>query len=82
MTLSYVLPVLRQRLVRQPGDEVIEPSEEVRLLLVAILTKILEMTNDDQADDLRIHLDDLVRILGKYLQSRQLLFCDHRILNL
>ena len=80
MTLSYVLPVLRQRLVRQPGDEVIEPSEEVRLLLVTILTKILEMTNDDQADDLRIHLDDLVRIIGKYLQSKQLLFCDLQLI--
>ena len=65
MTMSYVLPVLRQRLVRQPGDEVIEPSEEVRYLLLSILTKILEMTHEGQEDDLRIHLDDLVRILGK-----------------
>ena len=64
MTLSYILPVLRQRLVRQPGDEVIETSEEVRLLLLTILTKILEMTTDEQEDDLKIHLDDLVRILG------------------
>jgi len=64
MTLSYILPVLRQRLVRQPGDEVIETSEEVRLLLLTILTKILEMTTDEQEDDLKIHLDDLVRMLG------------------
>ena len=65
MTMSYILPVLRQRLVRQPGDEVIEPSEEVRYLLLSILTKILDMTHEGQEDDLRIHLDDLVRILGK-----------------
>ena len=55
---------LRQRLVRQPGDDVVETSEEVRLLLLTILTKILEMTTGEQEDDLRIHLDDLVRILG------------------
>ena len=39
-TLSYILPVLRQRLVRKTGDEIVETSEEVRLLLLTILTKI------------------------------------------
>ena len=52
-TLSYVLPVLRQRLVRKTGDEIVEPSEEVRLLLLTILTKILEMTKGGQEDDLK-----------------------------
>ena len=62
MTMSYVLPVLRQRLVHQPQDDVVEPSEEVRLLLLKILTKILTLSHEDHAD-LKMHLDDIVRIL-------------------
>ena len=60
MTLSYVLPVLRQRLVF--NEEIIEPSEEVRHLLTKILTRILEIPN--QTDDLKVHLDDLIKILS------------------
>ena len=42
----------------------IEPLEEVRLLLLTILTKIIEMTTEGEEDNLKMHLDDLVRILG------------------
>ena len=62
MTLSYILPVLRQRLVHQNQDEVVEPSEEVRFLLLKILTHILQMSCKDNNEDLKIHLDDLTNM--------------------
>ena len=60
MTLSYILPVLKQRLVFK--EEVVEPSEEVRFLLIKILSRILELPNE--TEDLKVHLDDLIHILG------------------
>jgi hypothetical protein len=64
MTLSYILPVLRQRLVVPPDSEVIETSEEVRLLLLKILTRILQKTGQAQAQDFKVHLDDLFQMIG------------------
>lgn len=60
MTLSYIIPVLKQRLVRPTPEEVVEPSEEVRLLLLQILSKILQKTDDKGRDDLKIYLNDLM----------------------
>lgn len=56
--LPFIIPILVQRL-GQP--EIIEPSEELRLLLVEFLKEILEQSGKKLA----VYLDDLIRILQK-----------------
>lgn len=57
-SLPYVIPVLVQRLGQQ---EIIEPSEEIRLMLIEFLSEILE----NSGKKLSVYLDDLVRILQR-----------------
>lgn len=64
MTLSYTLPVLKQRLFHLPEEEAVEPSEEVRLLLLKILDKILKLSGPENSEDLKAFQDDLVKILS------------------
>ena len=54
--LSYVVPVLVQRLGQQ---EMIETSEELRLMLVGIAVQIVEFSGKNIA----MYLDDFVKIL-------------------
>ncbi|XP_067671064.1 dynein axonemal assembly factor 5-like [Haliotis asinina] len=56
--LSYIVPVLSARLGQQ---EIIEPSEELRLSLVELLTQIVECSGKKMA----IYLDDAIRILQR-----------------
>lgn len=66
MTLSYILPVLKQRLVCKE-EIIIEVSEEVRFLLIKILSRILDLPNE--TEDLKVHLDDLIAILGSCMND-------------
>lgn len=56
--LPFVIPVLVQRLGQQ---EITEPSEELRLLLVEFLKEILEHSGKK----LSVYLDDLIKILQR-----------------
>ena len=60
--LSYIIPVLVQRLGQQ---EITEPSEELRLMLVELLTKLVELSGKCLA----AYLDDLVKILQRTLMD-------------
>ncbi|XP_048757748.2 dynein axonemal assembly factor 5-like [Ostrea edulis] len=57
-SLPYVIPVLVQRLGQQ---EITEPSEEIRLMLIEFLSEILEFSGKK----LSVYLDDLMRILQR-----------------
>lgn len=57
-SLPYLMPVLVQRLGQQ---ELTEPSEENRLMLVEFLTQIVEYSGKK----LSVYLDDLIRILQR-----------------
>jgi len=56
--LPYVIPVMVNRLGQQ---ELVEPSEELRLLLVEFLKEILERSGQKLA----VYLDDLIRIFQR-----------------
>ena len=64
MTLSYVIPALKQRLYHQPGEEIVEPCEEVRLILLKIVDRILQLSGPESSQDMKLHLDDLILILS------------------
>ena len=58
--LPYVIPVLVQRLGQQ---DLVEPSEELRLQMVEFLLQILERSGKNIA----LYLDDLIKILQRTL---------------
>ncbi|XP_052819381.1 dynein axonemal assembly factor 5-like [Mya arenaria] len=58
--LPYVMPVMVQRLGQQ---DIVEPSEEIRLQLVTFMHEILERSGKE----LSVYLDDLIKILQKTL---------------
>ena len=41
-----------------------EPSEEVRLLLLKIMDKILNLSGPESSQDMKLHLDDLIQIIA------------------
>ncbi|KAI8494919.1 HEAT repeat-containing protein 2 [Branchiostoma belcheri] len=57
-TLPYILPTLVQRLGQK---DITEPSEELRLMLVETLARIVDLTGQELA----VYLDDLVKILQR-----------------
>ena len=57
--LPYIIPVLVQRLGQQ---DIIETSEELRLLLVELLKQLVNIENNK---NLPAYLDDVVRILQR-----------------
>ena len=57
-SLPYIVPVIVQRL-GQP--EIIEPSEEIRLLVVEFLKQIIESSGKKIA----VYLDDIIKILQR-----------------
>lgn len=61
-SLPYVIPVLVQRLGQQ---EITEPSEEIRLMLIEFLSEILEFSGKK----LSVYLDDLMRILQRTISD-------------
>ena len=56
--LPYVIPTCVQRLGQQ---EIVETCEELRLLLMELLTSLVEVCKDKMA----MYIDDLVKILQK-----------------
>lgn len=56
--LPYIMPVLVQRLGQQ---EIVEPSEELRLLLVEFCSSIVEFSGKN----LNVYLDDFIKILQR-----------------
>lgn len=57
-SLSYVMPVLVQRLGQQ---DIIEPSEEIRLILVELLSSIVEISREAVTP----YLGDAIKILQR-----------------
>lgn len=60
--LPYVMPVLVQRLGQQ---DIVEPSEELRLQMVEMLSQIVTLS----ADKMMVYLDDSIRILQRTIQD-------------
>ncbi|XP_057317290.1 dynein axonemal assembly factor 5-like isoform X2 [Hydractinia symbiolongicarpus] len=54
--LAYIIPTIHQRLA---ADEVVEPTEEIRLLLIESLSKLVDIY-DQEIDT---YIDELVQIL-------------------
>lgn len=58
--LAYIIPTIHQRLA---DDEVVEPTEEIRLLLIESLSKLVDIYDQD----IDTYIDELVQILQKTL---------------
>ncbi|KAL5019260.1 hypothetical protein ScPMuIL_004982 [Solemya velum] len=56
--LSYVIPVLVQRLGQQ---EIVEPSEEIRLILIQLFSLLIQKSGKK----LSVYLDDCIKILQR-----------------